>query len=603
MSDHSIEPRDLLISLVTAALMKAEVDAAAPDSGLIFRPEWRPTPRTRNSTSQLQGTPGVNQSLSWLDSLLLSLIRNQLPPPENPTSPSASTPPPPYTSVPPPDSASVPALPLPPGPLPLPPPQPQLEDAVTELLKKNRDVFDEVVDHPFPRALGKGTASLDGFRYYMIQDKLYLETCARLKMSAVATSPNFKDVETFEFRHKSSLEYVKHLQETCVTMLGIPESTINNTPRSVELDASERFYQDSLRNEHAMLGYYVVLLPCVLTYWKIAERLMNDPSTAKNVVYYPAWIVVNYDPSSVGKYTKFINENIAAQGGIDRWNYIFRIACQLEAKLFNTGLQAPTPFHIMPNGTYSIHSSSAESVVLAIENDIASRPAPSDKPPAGYSPSNAGPFVVGTKKSGGDNERWHVVATTSGYTFQNSGTGLYLGISTKSDSELDGRILQAVSKPYYWWINPVSKNPDQGSLVYQIYDSANLQYTLHADIKSLNSIESTHIPIIAHQNSEVSCQMWSFNDFQGVDGGEGRGTAADIGEIRQEPKSEKQSVSMDEKAVGGAAAAPHPAIRGGTPPGPAWPRIPVGIVHRREPDEKIKNIVARARSYAPVNRW
>jgi len=31
---------------------------ARPDSGLIFRPEWRPEPRTRNSTSQPEGTPG-----------------------------------------------------------------------------------------------------------------------------------------------------------------------------------------------------------------------------------------------------------------------------------------------------------------------------------------------------------------------------------------------------------------------------------------------------------------------------------------------------------------------------------------------------------------
>jgi hypothetical protein len=32
--------------------------ANRPDSELIFRPEWRPTPRTRSSTSQPQGAPG-----------------------------------------------------------------------------------------------------------------------------------------------------------------------------------------------------------------------------------------------------------------------------------------------------------------------------------------------------------------------------------------------------------------------------------------------------------------------------------------------------------------------------------------------------------------
>jgi hypothetical protein len=127
MADHPIDPRDVLIPLVKAALTAAEADAAVcvqinfpspfmilgclcllarPDAGLIFRPEWGPGPRTRSSTSQAQGTPGLQ------------------------------------------------------------------EDTVAELLKRNQDVFDEVINHPFPRALGNGTASLDGFRYYMIVSHL-----------------------------------------------------------------------------------------------------------------------------------------------------------------------------------------------------------------------------------------------------------------------------------------------------------------------------------------------------------------------------------------------------------------------------------------------
>ncbi|KAF8149743.1 hypothetical protein K438DRAFT_1779223 [Mycena galopus ATCC 62051] len=598
MSNHPIDPRDILLSLVAAALTAAEADAAASDAGLKFRPEWRPTHRTRSSMILPEDTAGVvDQSSFWS-----SFPRNHpyrsghqlqqdqplLPasPPAKPTPPSASAAPPAYTSVPPPPAASVSTLPLPPGPLPPPQPQPQ-EEAVAELLKRNQDVFDEVINHPFPQALGKGTASLDGFRYYMIvvcpftiavqQDMFYLETCARLKMNAVASSPNFADIETFEFRHKSSIEYVKKLKEICITMLGIPESTIKNTPRSVQLDTSERFYKDCLRNEDALLAYYVVLLPCVLTYWRIAERLWNDPSTAKNVVYYPAWIVVNHDPSSVGKYIKFINENIAAKGGVDRWNYTFRIACLLEAGLFNTGWQASTPFQIIPNGTYSIHVSSEKSVVLAIQNVKDLLRPPLDKLPSEDFSSNAGSPVVGIKKTGGDNERWHVAATKAGYTFQNLATGFYLGMSTESDRE--GRVLRPVLAPYYWWINPVSS---QGSPVYQIYDSKNLRYTLHADIEGLNKIGLTNFrytPIISHENSKVYCQMWSFNSLQGSDGGEG-GTTGGNGGIRSDHSSARD----------GAAAGLPAALRAGPA---ARPRSPVGLDIRRETSEKIKNIVAR----------
>ncbi|KAJ7878010.1 hypothetical protein B0H14DRAFT_2712387 [Mycena olivaceomarginata] len=332
---------------------------------------------------------------------------------------------------------------------------PQPEDAVEKLLRDNDDVFERLINHPFPQMLGDGTASLDGFRYYMIQDTLYLETCARLKMAAAAWSDSFTDVKNFVPRHMSSLEYVTKSKEILISMLGIPENIIDTTPRSKNLDASEKFYRDSIQKEDAFFAYYVVLLPCVLSYWRIAERLMEDPSTVRSAVYHPAWIEVNYDRSSADKYIKFINANIMAKGGVDRWNSVFRIACLLEADLFNTGLNiglhAPTPYQIVPNGTYSIHNSSMKNVMLAIQN---------------VQGSDAGPSVVGMNKTGGNNERWYVAATKSGYTFRNPGTNLYLGISPESVGK-DGRILQAVVKPYYWWINPASSQPDQGSTVYQ----------------------------------------------------------------------------------------------------------------------------------------
>jgi hypothetical protein len=116
-----------------------------------------------------------------------------------------------------------------------------------------------------------------------------------------------------------------------------------------------------------------------------------------------------YSSSYLTKYQiEFINENIAAKGGIDRWNYIFRIACQLEAKLFNTGLQASTPFQIIPDGTYSIHISSVRSVALAVQNVKGFLRPPLDKLLDGYFPSDAGSSVLGMKTTGGDNERVRV---------------------------------------------------------------------------------------------------------------------------------------------------------------------------------------------------
>jgi hypothetical protein len=114
------------------------------------------------SSSQL--VRAQSQSSHWLIPILNRLLQpqqDQPSPPPPPTTLPAPVPPPP----PPPSAAAVPACPAPPKR----PPQPQLqEDAVAKLLEDNDDVFDRLINHPFPRALGDGSASLDGFRYYMI---------------------------------------------------------------------------------------------------------------------------------------------------------------------------------------------------------------------------------------------------------------------------------------------------------------------------------------------------------------------------------------------------------------------------------------------------
>jgi hypothetical protein len=143
-----------------------------------------------------------------------------------------------------------------------------------------------------------------------------------------------------------------------------------------------------------------------------------------DVVYHDAWTVINHDRSSVVKYNsvflvysthwftpyhiEFINENIAAKGGVNRWNDTFKAACMGEAKMFDTGLYpSGIPFHIIPDGTYFLHMSSAKSVVLAIEVVKNFSRSPLDKL-RGYFPNNAESCIVARNQTGGQNERVRV---------------------------------------------------------------------------------------------------------------------------------------------------------------------------------------------------
>ncbi|KAJ7736433.1 hypothetical protein B0H16DRAFT_120412 [Mycena metata] len=180
-----------------------------------------------------------------------------------------------------------------------------------------------------------------------------------------------------------------------------------------------------------------------------------------------------------------------------------------------SGLPSSVPFVAGPNGRCSIHLSYANILVLAVLDVTDFLQPPADEVLGGYLPGDPRSSVVGKDETGDDNETWLIAATNDGYTFKNMGTGLYLGMSTGPDRG-EYRVLQAVTDPYCWWVNPSSKQPDEGPPVYQIHDSANLRYTLHAAIETLTSSDISFTPIIAHENSEAPCQMWSFDGDIGI---------------------------------------------------------------------------------------
>ena len=81
-----------------------------------------------------------------------------------------------------------------------------------------------------------------------------------------------------------------------------------------------------------------------------------------------------------------------AKGGVNRWNETFKIACEHEASIFDTGMQHPTPYEIVGNGIYFIQNFSTTKRVLVNQN-------------VEISPSDTGSSVVGVNKTGEENEK------------------------------------------------------------------------------------------------------------------------------------------------------------------------------------------------------
>ena len=185
------------------------------------------------------------------------------------------------------------------------------EDHIRALIEANRQLWEDLVNHPFPRQMARGTAPLNGFRHYMIvswsmpifprssqpepqQDATYLEYYARVRMQSIASSKSkasLKDIENFEGKMPKSLQYAKSMRNVCEKQLGVPQDVVAGEPESQQLKNSVALYERvaregdwlecvPLRISALVLGrltkcrslqsMHIVLLPCIMVNSRIA---------------------------------------------------------------------------------------------------------------------------------------------------------------------------------------------------------------------------------------------------------------------------------------------------------------------------------------------
>ncbi|KAF9009636.1 hypothetical protein BDQ17DRAFT_1074697 [Cyathus striatus] len=212
-----------------------------------------------------------------------------------------------------------------------------------------------LVNHRFAKKMADGTASLDQFRYYMVQDMLYLQGWVRDKMTGAAQA-DFSTLETVAQKLPSSVRYCLDVNDMCVYDLGIPQEVIDNTQPSDILNTAREFHSNVARNDD-WFALHVALLPCILGYYEIAINIIGDPKTERNTLYHTLWTVLNADVSYAKAYIQFVNDNLEryyTPEAMARWSKIFGDACDLEIKFFDVGRELPYPYTIVPPGCYKI---------------------------------------------------------------------------------------------------------------------------------------------------------------------------------------------------------------------------------------------------------
>jgi thiaminase/transcriptional activator TenA len=152
--------------------------------------------------------------------------------------------------------------------------------------------------HPFVVEMGNGTLDKDKFRFYMIQDYLYLIDYAKLfALGAVKA----KDVETmgkFAALLDATLNEEMSLHRQYAAKFGISEEELESAkPSPITLAYSH--YMLHVSQNGTLAELVAALLPCMWSYWEIGKELSEIPG-AKDHELFGEWISM-YSSEEFGK--------------------------------------------------------------------------------------------------------------------------------------------------------------------------------------------------------------------------------------------------------------------------------------------------------------
>jgi thiaminase (transcriptional activator TenA) len=138
--------------------------------------------------------------------------------------------------------------------------------------------------HPFVQGIGSGTLDQEKFRFYMIQDYLYLIDYAKLFALGAVKATDVETMGKFAALLDSTLNEEMSLHRQYAARFGISHEELENAkPSPITLAYTHYMLHASQNGTLAEL--VAALLPCTWSYWEIGKELKEIPGAADHELY------------------------------------------------------------------------------------------------------------------------------------------------------------------------------------------------------------------------------------------------------------------------------------------------------------------------------
>jgi thiaminase (transcriptional activator TenA) len=162
--------------------------------------------------------------------------------------------------------------------------------AFTQQLWRSIDeIYAAILRHPFVRGLSDGSLPRESFRFYAVQDALYLREFARALSLAGARAPQDDWIIMFNEHAAGALRVERALHESFFKDFGLTPTEVAATPLAPTNVAYTSYLLAAAYGApwHEALA---ALLPCYWIYWEVGKHLerqgSSDPLYARWIATY-----------------------------------------------------------------------------------------------------------------------------------------------------------------------------------------------------------------------------------------------------------------------------------------------------------------------------
>lgn len=157
------------------------------------------------------------------------------------------------------------------------------------LLEAAKEIWAQYHVHPFVQGIADGTLDHEKFRFYMIQDYLYLIDYAKVFSVGVAKAADMETMKLFAGYVSQILDGEMDIHKGYMGRLGISQEEAEHTPLALD-NISYTSYMIRVAYEEGPAEVAAAILSCALSYEVIAKEIVAKHPEAERHPFYGEWV-------------------------------------------------------------------------------------------------------------------------------------------------------------------------------------------------------------------------------------------------------------------------------------------------------------------------